>query len=394
MKSIRKLKLANKKVLVRVGFDVSINKETGEILSDFRIKKQIPFIKYLLTQKAKVILMAHLGRPKGVGYQAMYSLAPVAARLAELLKREVAFAPDCIGEEVEMLINNSGKDLVVLENLRFYSQEKSNDRQFAKQLAVLADIYIDNAFSVIHRKHASMHAITKYLPAYAGDLVNEEIKQLSKIKIKPARPFVLMVGGVKISSKIKPILKLGEKADKILIGGALAQTFLKAMGEDVGKSLHQEEEIPVALEILKKFNEKIILPIDGRVAPVEVNIRKYKKLKVVDNDSIGHNEHNLDIGPETEKLFIESLIGAKTVFWAGPFGLFEYSHLCPGTVNLMKALVKQAESTVFAGGETITALEMAGVIKKATHVSVGGGSALEFVSGNKLPSLQALGYNK
>ena len=388
MESIKKINLKNKTVLLRVDFNVPLD-DKGDIISDFRIQKNIKTIKYLLTKKAKVILMSHLGRPKGTGYESKLSLEYIGFYLSCLLNKKVAFVPKCIGEDVKDFINKTECEIVLLENLRFHKEEVTNDKKFAKSLAYLGDIYVNNAFSVAHRKHASVHAITKYIPSYQGLVMEEEIKFLEKISKNNSHPFVLVVGGQKIKSKINPIMNLGNQVDCILIGGALANTFLKAQEKSIGKSLYLPEEINLAKKILKKFKTKIILPTDFVIATTK-NISDKSSFVTKKLEQINSKDYIFDIGDKTIKCFKSKFKGAKKIFWAGPLGVFEVDATSKGTFKLMTNAVKEGKVNVFAGGETISALEQSKNINKATYVSTGGSSALEFISGKKLPAIEVL----
>ncbi len=390
MKFLRDIDVKNKKVLVRVDFNVSFN-ESGKISDDFRIKTVLPTINYLKKQNSKIILISHLGRPS-LRQNLKYSLKPVALRLEKLLKQKVKFIDDCIGQKVKKEVEKmKPRDILLLENLRFYSGEKENNLKFAKELANLADVFINDAFSACHRKHASVVAITKYIPSVAGFLLEKEIKNLSQVLQSPKKPLVLVIGGIKISSKLPLIKKFLKIADKILMGGALANTVLKAEGIEVGKSIMEKEMLKEVLKLPLK-NRKIYLPLNGIVSG---NFSKKGKAKTIGMDKIGKREMILDIGPKTIKIFSEIISQAKTIIWNGPMGYFEKREFRKGTEEIAKSILKNKKAkTIIGGGETISSLRQVSGFKFQVSgnifISTGGGAMLEFLSGKKLPGIKAL----
>jgi phosphoglycerate kinase len=389
MKSIKEIKnLKNKKVLVRVDFNVPVG-DDGIVDSkeDWRIKAALPTIKYLLEKEAKIILMAHLERPgkyqvSSIKYQAC-SLKPIANRLEELLSCEIKFIDDCIGDKVKDAIKKiqAGK-IILLENLRFYEEEKSNDEEFARELSKIADIYINNAFSVSHRKHASVHAITKFLPSYAGLLLEREVRILSDAINNPKRPATIIVGGAKVKTKVPVMEYLIDKFDHILIGGIVANVILKAKGIDIGSSLLDDIDLNEVKKI--SFGEnKIHIPVDAVVCDDKNNVT-LSAIGKVKNNKI------LDIGTETTKLYSKIISDSKTIIWNGPMGMFEKEDFAFGTREIVKAVVKSNGYTIIGGGDTITALSQLGCLDEVDYICAGGGAMLEFLSGKKLPGLEAL----
>jgi phosphoglycerate kinase len=396
--SIRDLDLSGKRVFIRVDFNVPLSKE-GTITDDTRIRETIPTIEYALRRKARVILAAHLGRPKGKRVDAM-SLRPVAVRLRMLLDHildedeNVAFAPDCVGPVAEELSNNlePGQTLL-LENLRFHPGEEANDPAFAKQLAGLCDIYVDDAFGAAHRAHASTEGITHFVaPSAAGLLMEKELNYLGKAVTEPFRPFVAIIGGAKVSDKIEVINALLGKVDSLLIGGAMAYTFLNAQGQTTGKSLVETDKIDVARAALDKAAErevKFLLPIDHCLADkfsADARTRLFSG-----TDPFPAELTALDIGPETVKLFSAEIADAATVVWNGPMGVAELAPFAKGTNAIAKALAKNEDAiTIVGGGDSVAALHNSGVAEKITHISTGGGASLEFLEGKILPGVAAL----
>ena len=382
--SIKDLDLKDKTVFIRVDFNVPLAPGGREISSDKRIRASLPTIQYALEHGAGVILASHLGRPKGKRNPEM-SLGPVAERLSELLGRPVAIAPDSIGPEVAAMKPKSG-EVLLLENLRFHSEEESNDPQFARQLASLADLYVNDAFGTAHRAHASTVGMISFLPlAAAGLLMDREIEWLTRVTSAPERPCVALLGGAKVSDKIEVIQNLGKVVDHLLIGGAMAYTFLRAKGEPTGKSLVEEDKIELAKQLLNTVGDKLLLPVDHVVvreikpgAPHEVVAR-------IAPDQIG-----VDIGPKTTEQYAKVISGAKTVIWNGPMGIFEMPPFDKGTVDLAKAVAESGAVSVVGGGDSEKAIKSAGVADKISHVSTGGGASLEFLSGLELPGVSAL----
>jgi len=396
--SIRDLDLTGKRVLLRVDFNVPLSKE-GTITDDTRIRETIPTIEYALRRKAKVILAAHLGRPKGKKVDSM-SLRPVAVRLRMLLDgvldpdENVAFAPDCVGPVAEEMANNlePGQTLL-LENLRFHAGEETNDPGFAKQLAKLCDVYVNDAFGAAHRAHASTEGITHFVAqSAAGLLMEKELNYLGKAVTDPFRPFVAIIGGAKVSDKIEVINSLLDRVDSLLIGGGMTYTFLNAKGQTTGKSLVETDKIDVAKAALKKAEErgvKFLLPVDHVLAD---KFSADAKTQLFSGDGPFPAEWMaLDIGPATVKLFSEEIAEAATVVWNGPMGVAEFPAFAKGTNAIAKALAKNEDAiTIVGGGDSVAALHNSGVADKITHISTGGGASLEFLEGKTLPGIAAL----
>ncbi len=385
-KTIRDVDLKGKRVLMRVDFNVPI--KDGVISDDKRIKATLPTINYILEQGASLILMSHLGRPAGTGYEAEFSLKPVAERLSELLGRPVKFAPDCIGPEVEaMAAALQPGEVMLLENVRFYKAETKNDMKIAEALARLGDIFVNDAFGTAHRAQSSTEGVAHFLPAVAGFLMEKEVEFLSKATENPERPYVVILGGAKISDKIGVIRNLLTKADRLLIGGGMANTFLKAQGYEVGDSLVEEDALDTARELLAQAGDKLVLPVDVVVA---TEFSNEAMSKVVPVNGVTPGWRILDIGPETVKLFGEILKTAKTVVWNGPMGVFEMPNFAKGTFAIAELLAGLDAITVIGGGDSASAVKKAGVASKMSHVSTGGGASLEFLEGKELPGVAAL----
>ena len=383
--------LEGQKVLVRVDFNVPLNEEL-EITDDTRIKAALPTIKYLISHHAKVILMSHLGRPKGKVVEKL-RLDPIARRLSGLLEQDVKKVNDCIGEEVEKVVSNMQKgEVVLLENLRFHPEEEKNDYEFSKKLANLADIFINDAFGTAHRAHASTVGMAELLPSYAGFLMAREIKVLSNLMENPERPFVVVLGGAKISGKIEIVQNLLSIADRILIAGGMSYTCLAALGYEVGNSLLEEYDLEIVKKMLKKAEEKdnkILLPVD-LVITKEISEKAESKLFEIDNipkDGIG-----VDLGERSLVKFEKEIKKAKTVFWNGPVGVFEIEKYAKGTNRIAKILADMQGKavTIIGGGDSIAAIDKAGLTEKMTHISTGGGASLEFLGGEKLPGIEVL----
>ena len=385
--SIRDLDLKGKRVFIRVDFNVPLQKnEKGEmeITSDKRIKASLPTIQYALEQGAGVILASHLGRPKGKVNPDM-SLKPCAARLEELLGKPVKMAPDCVGPEVEALKPAPG-EVLLLENLRFHPEEEKNDPEFARKLAALCDVYVNDAFGSAHRAHASTEGMIRFVPqAAAGLLMDKELKYLGMATTNPARPCVAILGGAKVSDKIEVIENLGKIVDRLLIGGAMAYTFLKAQGLPTGKSLVEEDKVELAGKLLADLGGKLMLPVDHVVVS---EIAAGAANEVV--DTIPEGKIAVDIGPKTIAAFAQVIAGAKTVIWNGPMGIFEKPPFDNGTVALAKAVAASGATSVVGGGDSEKAIKAAGVADKISHVSTGGGASLEFLAGIQLPGVAAL----
>ena len=390
-RTIEDLQLEGKRALVRCDFNVPMD-ENGNITDDRRITSALPTINYLLDHGAKVILMSHLGRPKGQP-NPKYSLEPVAKRLSELLGKEVVFADDekVVSENVKKIVDNMKPgDVVLLQNTRYRSEEEKNGEEFAKELASLGDLYVNDAFGTSHRAHASNVGVSSFLPSSVGFLVKKEIEVMGKALENPERPFVAILGGAKVSDKIGVIENLIDKVDTILIGGGMAYTFLKAKGYNVGKSLLEEDKIDLAkslMEKAKKKNVKLLLPIDTVVAKEFKNDTEYKTVNV---DSIPEDMMGLDIGEKTVKLFSEEIKNAKTVVWNGPMGVFEMENFKVGTDEIARAMAETSAVTIVGGGDSASAVEKAGFEDKMTHISTGGGASLEFLEGKVLPGIAAI----
>jgi triosephosphate isomerase len=388
-KTLADLEVTGKKVLVRVDFNVPMDAE-GKITDDTRMTASLPTIKYLLEHQAAVILMAHLGRPKGE-VVAKYSLAPVAKHLAELLQQPVAFASDCVGTEAAKAAAalKSGQ-VLLLENLRFHKEEEKDDLKFAEQLASLADVYVNDGFGVSHRAHASVEGVTHFLPAAAGFLLEKEIKFIGGAVDNPEHPFVAIIGGAKVSDKIGVIANLLTKADTVLIGGGMANTFLAAQGYKLGKSLVEEDKIPVAKEILEKAaaqKVKLLLPKDLVMAAAFEATAAHEVDTV---DKLKQEYMGLDIGPATCKEYAAALAGAKLIVWNGPMGVFEMDAFCKGTEAIAKAVAASGATSIVGGGDSVAAIEKLGLAEKITHISTGGGASLEYLEGKTLPGVAAL----
>ncbi len=382
--SIRDLDLKDKTVFIRVDFNVPLGPDGKEITSDKRIRASLPTIQYAIEHCAAVILGSHLGRPKGKR-NAQMSLAPVAIRLGEFLGKPVHIAPDCVGPEVAAMKPKPG-EVLLLENLRFHHEEEANDPEFSKQLASLADLYVNDAFGTAHRAHASTVGMVAYLPlAAAGFLMDNEIEWLTKVTANPERPCVALLGGAKVSDKIEVIQNLLTVVDRLLIGGAMAYTFLRARGEGTGKSLVEEDKIELAAQLLKNWGNKILLPTDHVVVR---EIRAGTANEVV--KQIGADQIGVDIGPETVGLYSQLVAGAKTVIWNGPMGIFEMPPFDKGTFALANAVAESKAVSVVGGGDSEKAIKTAGLSDKISHVSTGGGASLEFLSGIELPGVAAL----
>lgn len=386
--TVKDIDVKNKKVLVRVDFNVPLDDERN-ITDDTRIRAALPTIEYLLENGAAVILMSHLGRPKGV--DDALRLDPVAVRLQELLNRPVTKVDDCVGPEVEAAAAKlQPGDVLLLDNLRFHPEETANDPAFAKQLASLADVYVNDAFGAAHRAHASTAGVAEYLPAVAGFLLAKEIEVLGAALENPERPFVAVLGGAKVSDKIGVIRNLLTKVDSLLIGGGMAYTFLKALGHEIGRSLLDEERIPLAKELMNEAKErgvKLVLPVDIVVAD---DFSNDANTQIVAADSIPSDWEGLDIGPKTRELYAEIIGGARTVIWNGPVGAFEMPAFSAGTRAIAEAMAKSSATTIIGGGDSAAAVEQFGLADAMTHISTGGGASLEFLEGKELPGVVAL----
>jgi phosphoglycerate kinase len=391
--SIDNVELKNRRVLVRVDFNVPLD-ENLQITDDIRITSSLSTINKIVKEGGKAILMSHLGRPKGK-VNLKYSLKPAAERLGKLLNREVKLAPDCVGNDVGALVNQmKSGDVLMLENLRFHEEEEKNDPAFAKKLADLGDVYVNDAFGSAHRAHASTEGVTKFIKTCAsGYLMQKELDYLGTAIADPKRPFGAVLGGAKISGKIDVISNLFDKVDKLIIGGGMAFTFLKAQGKEIGKSLIEEDKIELAQEVLakaKNSNVKFLLPIDFMVAD---EFKNESTSKVVSADSIPSDKMGLDIGPESIKLFKQELESSKTIVWNGPMGVFEMDNFAKGTFAIAQVLADvtaKGAVTIIGGGDSAAAISKAGLEDKVSHVSTGGGASLEFLEGKVLPGVDAL----
>ncbi len=382
-----KQSLANKKVLVRVDFNVPI--ENGEITDDSRIQAALPTLNYLLDNKATCIVTAHLGRPKGKVDEA-FRLNIVADRLKQLINTPLLKLDDCIGDSVQETINNSDIKLFLLENVRFYKEETNNDQEFAKKLAGLADVFVQDAFGVVHRAHASTHGVARFLPAYSGFLVDKELTYLQTALTTPKRPFVAIVGGSKVSTKIGVLSNLLDSVDELIIGGAMAFTFLKAQGYSIGKSLCEEDKCDLALDLIKKarsLGKQLILPKDIVVAE---SCDENSDIDIVPIDKIPDNKMGLDVGPESLMDIKTSLENAQTVLWNGPLGVFEIDVFAKGTCAVARYLSESNAVSIIGGGDSVAAVKKVGMSDKMDHISTGGGACLEFLEGKELPGIACL----
>jgi phosphoglycerate kinase len=386
-KTIRDLELKGKKVLIRVDFNVPV--KDGKITNDNRIVAALPTIKHVIEEKGKVVLFSHLGRIKTEEDKLTKTLKPIADRLSELLDKKVEFIPSTRGDVLEKAINELKEGEVLLfENTRFEKGETKNDPDLGKYWASLGDVYINDAFGTAHRSHASNIGIAQNLESAAGFLLEKEIKFIGGVVSNPERPLVAILGGAKVSDKIGVIENLIEKADKILIGGGMMFTFLKALGKNIGKSLVEEEKVELAKELLEKAGDKIVLPIDTVAAKEFKNDAEFRTVSV---DDISEDEMGLDIGMNTIELFSEELKGVKTVVWNGPMGVFEMENFAKGTVGICESIAKlEAATTIIGGGDSAAAAIQLGYADKFTHISTGGGASLEYLEGKALPGIECL----
>lgn len=384
-KTIRDLDVVGKKVLVRVDFNVPL--KDGRVSDDTRIRAALPTLEYLLEHKAKLILCSHLGRPKGIR-QPELSLKPVATHLSKLMGTPVAFSDDCIGPEAEQAASKlKSGDILLLENTRFHPEEKKNDPGMAKQLAGLADVYVNDAFGSAHRAHASTEGVAKFLPSVAGFLLEKEIKYLGEAIADPKRPFVAILGGAKISDKIGVIKNLLTKADTVLVGGGMANTFLKAEGYPVGDSLVEEDALDTAKTTLAQASSKLRLPVDVVIADA---FDAEAAHKIMPSGPIPDGWRILDIGPETVSHYAKVIKESGTVVWNGPMGVFEFPAFAIGTTGIAQAVADSGALTIIGGGESAAAVKKAGVADRITHISTGGGASLEMLEGKTLPGVAAL----
>ncbi len=387
--SLRDLNIKGKRLFIRADFNLPLD-ENLNITDDRRIRSTLPTINYAVDEGAKIILASHLGRPKG-NVDKRYSLSSVAKRLQRLIKKEVTFLPDCVGSHIEEKVNNmSNGDIVLLENLRFHSGEEKNDYEFSKSISKLADYYINDAFGAAHRVHASIVGITKFLPSAAGFLLLKEIEYLKGAVDNPIRPFVAILGGAKVSGKIGVLESLENKVEKVIIGGGMAYTFLKAMGYSVGDSHVENDMVDLASNIMKKLVSKGIkfyLPVDCVIAQ---SVEHGAETKIVPAQEIPNSWKALDIGPASVKLFIEALANAKTILWNGPMGVFEVDAFSRGTFTIAHAVADAYALTIIGGGDTDLAVSRAGVSESISFISTGGGAALQLLEGKDLPGLVSL----
>lgn len=389
LKTIKDIDLKNKKVLIRVDFNVPLKE--GVVTDSTRIERALPTMKAILAEEGtSLIVMTHLGRPKGEK-KAEFSLAPVAAEFSKLLGRDVIMAPDCIGPEVEAMASSlKAGEVLMLENVRYYKGETDNDAEFAKKLASLGDLYVNDAFGTAHRAHASTEGVTQYLPSVAGYLIEKEVSYFEPILNAPQKPFVAIIGGAKVSSKITVLESLLKTADAYIIGGGMAYTFLKAQGYEIGNSLLEEDYIDTAKSFLKKAAEKgvkVILPVDHVVAS---EFSDKVDAQQIDDVNVPVGTIGMDIGPKTIKACVETVNSAKTIVWNGPMGVFEFKNFEAGTRILAEAIAESSAITVVGGGDSVAAANKFGIADKMSHVSTGGGASLEFLEGKQLPGVVAL----
>jgi phosphoglycerate kinase len=384
-KTVKDIDLKGKRVIMRVDFNVPMDK--GVVTDDKRIKASLPTIKYVLDQGASLLLMSHLGRPKG-GPDPEFSLKPASEVLARLLGKPVQMAPDCVGPEVEKMAKSlKPGDILMLENTRFHPEEEKNDLELAKKLASSADVYVNDAFGSAHRAHSSTQGIARFLPAVSGFLMEQELEYLGRAISNPERPYIAILGGAKISDKILVVETLLSKCDKLIIGGGMANTFLAAKSYNMQDSLVEAASVDTAKAIMAKSGDKLILPIDAVIAD---KFEAEANSKVVDVDKIPAGWRMMDIGPKSIELFKSSLKGAKLIVWNGPMGVFEMPKFAEGTFAIAKLLAESGATTVIGGGDSASAVKKAGVAKQMTHVSTGGGASLEFLEGKELPGVAAL----
>ncbi len=388
--SIKDVDVKGKRVLLRCDFNVPRNKETGEITSDKRIVASLPTIKYLLENGAKVISCSHMGKPKGE-FKKDLSLAPVAARLSELLQMPVKFASDVAGEETAKIAADlKDGEIMLMENVRFDAGEEKNDPELAKKLATFGEIFVSDAFGTVHRAHASTAGVAAFLPAYAGFLVEKELSIMGGALDNPKRPFVAVLGGAKVSDKIGVLTNLIDKADTLIVGGGMAYTFLKAMGKNIGTSLLEADKTDLALQVMQKAKEKnvkFLLPVDVAIGD---HFAADCEKKIVDIDSIPDDWMGMDVGEKTIALFSDAIKGAGTVVWNGPMGVFEFPAFANGTKSLAQSMADSDAITIIGGGDSAAAVEQMGFADKITFISTGGGASLEFLEGRELPGIACL----
>jgi phosphoglycerate kinase len=389
-KTVKDVNLQGKRVLMRADLNVPLN-EDGQITDDTRIRAALPTISYIMEQGGALVLCSHLGRPKGQ-FSSKYSLTPVAKRLEELIGKEVIFAADVVGESADASVAKASKDVIVLlENLRFHGEEEKNDPAFAKKLASYGDVFVNDAFGTAHRAHASTQGVTKFLPAVAGFLLGKELDVIGKALSNPARPFLAILGGAKVSDKIGVITNLLDKVDSLMVGGGMAFTFFKAMGYEIGKSLLEADKVELAKQLIEKAaakNVTLLLPVDAAAAK---EFKADSEFSYVDADQFPADCMGLDIGPKSEKLFAAEIAKARTIIWNGPMGVFEMPSFAVGTKKVAEAMASNREATtIIGGGDSAAAVEQLGYADKMTHISTGGGASLEFMEGIELPGVAAL----
>jgi phosphoglycerate kinase len=389
-KTVEDIEVKGKRVLLRVDFNVPLNINTGAISDDSRIRASLPTIKYLVDHKAKVILCSHLGRPEGKIVENL-RMAPIAQRLSQLMGLPVSTASDCIGQEVESKVGTLKEgDILVLENLRFHPEEEADDAGFARKLARLADIYVNDAFGTAHRAHASTVGVAKYLPAVAGFLMKKELKVMEKLLHNPERPSACLIGGAKVSDKIELLQNMLKKVDVLLVGGGMAATFLKAQGYEVGHSLIEDDKLGLAKKLLQEAEEwrvPFLLPID---AVVVEEIRAGAPTRVVPTTNIPSGSHIVDIGPQSFELFHNELRKCRTIMWNGPMGIYEIPQFAQGTRSIASFLSTLNATTIIGGGSSAEVVQEMGLTDKMTHVSTGGGASLRFLEGVTLPGVKVL----
>ena len=388
-KSVEDIDVSEKKVLLRCDFNVPFDKN-GNISNTKRIDESLKTIRYLLQKNAKIIIVSHLGRPKGMK-KSEYSLKPVVKYLSQVLNRKIIFVTDDIRENVPQILNNlRDGDIAVLENIRFYKEEELNDEIFSKKLASLADVYVNYAFGTVHRAHASTQGVTKYLPSVCGFLIKREIDVLGQLLSVPKHPFVAILGGAKVSDKIGVICNLLDKVDTLIIAGGMAYTFLNALGYSIGSSILEPDKVVLAKNIIAKAKDlgvRLVLPVDNVVGK---EFKSDTEFMIVNSDSIPDGYVGLDIGAKTKEIFVEIIKNAKTIFWNGPVGVFEWANFRRGTLEITKAIANSDAVTVIGGGDSIAAVDLLGFTDKITHISTGGGASLEFLEGKDLPGILSL----
>jgi phosphoglycerate kinase len=389
-KTVEDVEVTGKKVLLRVDFNVPLNINTGTISNDSRIQASIPTVKYLVDRKAKIIICSHLGRPKGKVVENL-RMAPIAQRLSQLINLPVSTASDCIGQEVESKARTlKGGDILVLENLRFHPEEEANDPDFARRLAGLADIYVNDAFGTAHRTHASTVGVAKYLPAVAGFLMKKELEVMGKLLHDPERPLACLIGGAKVGDKIELLQNMLRKVDMLLVGGGMAATFLKTQGYEVGHSLTEDDKLDLANKLLQEaeeMNVPFLLPIDAVVAE---EIKDGVPTRVVPTTNIPSGSHIVDIGPQSIELFYSELRKCRTITWNGPMGIYEIPQFAQGTKSIASFLSTLNATTIIGGGSSAEIVQEMGLSDKMTYVSTGGGASLRFLEGITLPGVKVL----